>query len=107
MFYDCFFFFKQKTAYEVRISDWSSDVCSSDLFDAQRQHAVEEAGDRRQVLLEAAVLVGEVEPSVLGEGRKRAAGDAASVERLIELPQRRLGIGALEIVVGKIGRAHV
>src|SRR3546814_1077720 len=32
-FCDClfFFFFKQKTAYEMRISDWSSDVCSSDL----------------------------------------------------------------------------
>src|SRR3546814_1437597 len=28
-----FFFFKQKTAYEMRISDWSSDVCSSDLMD--------------------------------------------------------------------------
>src|SRR3546814_15045661 len=28
---DFFFFFKQKTAYEMRISDWSSDVCSSDL----------------------------------------------------------------------------
>src|SRR3546814_1354227 len=28
-----FFFFKQKTAYEMRISDWSSDVCSSDLRD--------------------------------------------------------------------------
>src|SRR3546814_7457864 len=27
----CFIFFKQKTAYEMRISDWSSDVCSSDL----------------------------------------------------------------------------
>src|SRR3546814_5697024 len=27
----CVFFFKQKTAYEMRISDWSSDVCSSDL----------------------------------------------------------------------------
>src|SRR3546814_9917568 len=27
----CFFFVKQKTAYELRISDWSSDVCSSDL----------------------------------------------------------------------------
>src|SRR3546814_3495658 len=27
-----FFFFKQKTAYELRISDWSSDVCSSDLY---------------------------------------------------------------------------
>src|SRR3546814_7828900 len=37
-----FFFFKQKTAYEMRISDWSSDVCSSDLNDmvhlAQIQH---------------------------------------------------------------------
>src|SRR3546814_1441860 len=31
MFNLLFFFFKQKTAYEVRISDWSSDVCSSDL----------------------------------------------------------------------------
>src|SRR3546814_6203010 len=29
--YSSFFFFKQKTAYEMRISDWSSDVCSSDL----------------------------------------------------------------------------
>src|SRR3546814_7883867 len=29
-----FFFFKQKTAYEMRISDWSSDVCSSDLPEA-------------------------------------------------------------------------
>src|SRR3546814_5510915 len=34
-----FFFFKQKTAYEMRISDWSSDVCSSDLqrIDAARR----------------------------------------------------------------------
>src|SRR3546814_5578025 len=31
MYLVCFFFFKQKTAYEMRISDWSSDVCSSDL----------------------------------------------------------------------------
>src|SRR3546814_19026675 len=30
--YRYFFFFKQKTAYEMRISDWSSDVCSSDLI---------------------------------------------------------------------------
>src|SRR3546814_16896249 len=33
LFYACIFFFKQKTAYEMRISDWSSDVCSSDLAD--------------------------------------------------------------------------
>src|SRR3546814_12896305 len=31
-----FFFFKQKTAYEMRISDWSSDVCSSDLMGMDR-----------------------------------------------------------------------
>src|SRR3546814_3717775 len=31
-----FFFFKQKTAYEMRISDWSSDVCSSDLRGSRR-----------------------------------------------------------------------
>src|SRR3546814_4886157 len=34
--YCVMFFFKQKTAYEMRISDWSSDVCSSDLAVAQR-----------------------------------------------------------------------
>src|SRR3546814_18006338 len=41
-----FFFFKQKTAYEMRISDWSSDVCSSDLHDPRsraRQHDVHAA----------------------------------------------------------------
>src|SRR3546814_9524960 len=38
-----FFFFKQKTAYEMRISDWSSDVCSSDLPAAARTDA--EAAD--------------------------------------------------------------
>src|SRR3546814_13396739 len=52
MFLCCFFFFKQKTAYEMRISDWSSDVCSSDLqigrviFDA--------ADDEDHALLEQA-----------------------------------------------------
>src|SRR3546814_2037663 len=39
-----FLFFKQKTAYEMRISDWSSDVCSSDL---RQQHEV--AAERRYV----------------------------------------------------------
>src|SRR3546814_3382035 len=34
-----FFLFKQKTAYEMRISDWSSDVCSSDLIDFRQRIA--------------------------------------------------------------------
>src|SRR3546814_643000 len=44
----CFFFFKQKTAYEMRISDWSSDVCSSDLdagLNGDQAAAVVEGGD--------------------------------------------------------------
>src|SRR3546814_5201395 len=52
----CFFFFKQKTAYDMRISDWSSDVCSSDLNDehsflASRGDA---GGARRSVQHQAA-----------------------------------------------------
>src|SRR3546814_11677991 len=40
IFESCFFFFKQKTAYEMRISDWGSDVCSSDLgITAETAHA--------------------------------------------------------------------
>src|SRR3546814_11635286 len=35
-----FFFFKQKTAYEMRISEWSSDVCSSDVFVISCPHAL-------------------------------------------------------------------
>src|SRR3546814_5169944 len=38
-----FFFFKQKTAYEMRISDWSSDVCSSDLTKMTQEDAFEAA----------------------------------------------------------------
>src|SRR3546814_19018789 len=40
----CFFFFKQKTAYEMRISDWSSDVCSSDLWLLLPEKSCGEAG---------------------------------------------------------------
>src|SRR3546814_6796253 len=51
----CFFFFKQKTAYEMRISDWSSDVCSSDLEVAigervERECRGERAHRRRHLL---------------------------------------------------------
>src|SRR3546814_2773703 len=60
-----FFFFKQKTAYEMRISDWSSDVCSSDLrqgrcgdavLDDQRDRRVRHAliGQRSALFLGAA-----------------------------------------------------
>src|SRR3546814_2556157 len=57
-----FFFFKQKTAYEMRISDWSSDVCSSDLLRGGLKVAAVKApgfGDRRKAMLEdIAILTG-------------------------------------------------
>src|SRR3546814_9108708 len=52
-----FFFFKQKTAYEMRISDWSSDVCSSDL--EQRRFA----GCHSSSRLDSSVLVAPPSPA--------------------------------------------
>src|SRR3546814_2243834 len=45
-----FFFFKQKTAYEMRISDWSSDVCSSDLRAPRDDEEVGDLGIVREAL---------------------------------------------------------
>src|SRR3546814_13348069 len=72
-----FFFFKQKTAYEMRISDWSSDVCSSDLRRRHDQAALaltdrrDEVDDPRRHVgrvigpLEGELLVGEERGQVL------------------------------------------
>src|SRR3546814_1539677 len=55
------FFFKQKTAYEMRISDWSSDVCSSDLRNCARDRvgqggqAVRQEGRGRQSMMDKAL----------------------------------------------------
>src|SRR3546814_8443826 len=59
-----FFFFKQKTAYEMRISDWSSDVCSSDLI-AERGIARAEIVER-QPNAQAAQLVEYLERPGIG-----------------------------------------
>src|SRR3546814_7405495 len=48
----CVFFFKQKTAYEMRISDWSSDVCSSDLPALGRRLVGIGVDDRGDVLVD-------------------------------------------------------
>src|SRR3546814_2550353 len=62
----CLFFFKQKTAYEMRISDWSSDVCSSDLAKAARAKA--EAGETLADEVEA--LLARRASAALGLARK-------------------------------------
>src|SRR3546814_1878069 len=82
-----FFFFKQKTAYEMRISDWSSDVCSSDLVQVpsgsrrQKAGATDETADRhcRLSLRTAAPVAsdacrGDCDPSAHGRAGTFCAG---------------------------------
>src|SRR3546814_16176960 len=69
------FFFKQKTAYEMRISDWSSDVCSSDL-PHRRLDDRAIAIDREHALDIGAVDLDEID----GEGLKIGKGGRASAE---------------------------
>src|SRR3546814_19066132 len=58
LFCESFFFFKQKTAYEMRISDWSSDVCSSDLRSRSAAHASGNQALRRLGAAPAAEVCG-------------------------------------------------
>src|SRR3546814_13140449 len=75
-----FFFFKQKTAYEMRISDWSSDVCSSDLDERGIEPAGRGRGNPEQVIAVAARRSDEiVDPHVLIEIRARRPAIAPAV----------------------------
>src|SRR3546814_2281358 len=76
-----FFFFKQKTAYDVRISDWSSDVCSSDLLeDDQADHRGEHDGDRHALDL-GQHLAGVAVEQALAGGIDRLAGKHTGQDR--------------------------
>src|SRR3546814_3490277 len=68
------FFFEQKTAYEMRISDWSSDVCSSDL-DRDAEPAADGNGVAA-VVLGPAVAAAVVGPVLHEQTRDRLAGIA-------------------------------
>src|SRR3546814_6629465 len=77
-----FFFFEQKTAYEMRISDWSSDVCSSDL-----PRVRPEIGDRLGLLLE------HQHPVAVLERGARAIGLVIIIEGLGRGGERAAKIG--------------
>src|SRR3546814_209506 len=87
LLYFLFFFFKQKTAYEMRISDWSSDVCSSDpdsdyrgevkviLANLSDDNFAIQRGDRIAQLVPAAVQrAAFAEVDTLGETARGAGG---------------------------------
>src|SRR3546814_9892218 len=107
----CFFFFKQKTAYEMRISDWSSDVCSSDLpfFDrvAISEHLFEIGvftGKRPRHLVKAAVVLELVQ--VVAAPRAPPHHLMAMDPRVEGLEHRRVAFSSVHIPL-QIGRAHV
>src|SRR3546814_8285929 len=110
-----FFFFKQKTAYEMRISDWSSDVCSSDLIQIIRLRTAAQYPVDRRISAERRSGGG-------GIGRLAVVDeeDAAlflhplhAVRQAAIAPERRCdrGIGKAKRAAGgdrgEIGRAHV
>src|SRR3546814_4016697 len=66
-----FFFFKQKTAYEMRISDWSSDVCSSDLQRCERRER-----ERHLIQIDADVRIG-------GQRRFEEADTTQRIDRCV------------------------
>src|SRR3546814_15596212 len=88
-----FFFFKQKTAYEMRISDWSSDVCSSDL--AGGVVGVGQAAHVDDAQLLPQRLAGD------GDARRGAAGEHDDAVLLDHPPGR--GAGGVGLGLGVAG----
>src|SRR3546814_4826604 len=105
--YGCFFFFKQKTAYGWRISDWSSDVCSSDLGAGadEEQEAERRAGadhgqfnrarqsiglDRRPIVSPHACWIAEAESGVGDAVDRKSVVEGKSVAVRVDLGCRRI-----------------
>src|SRR3546814_2426337 len=96
----CFFFFKQKTAYEMRISDWSSDVCSSDLR--------ARCGQPAPCALLPPVEIGLEQ--IGGARRRQHKHEGDDEQSGIEMPAPDRAIERNAMAVGhplQIGRAHV
>src|SRR3546814_13524939 len=122
-----FFFVKQKTAYEKRISDWSSDVCSSDLGQARKAAIILgrelDAGQRQRMagaviiafaVHELAIAFRFADPGDRALGLQEGVelfgeGDAleAAIERLGIVFGLTEGIGLFEIDAGDTGKAGV
>src|SRR3546814_5112699 len=102
----CCFCFKQKTAYEMRISDWSSDVCSSDLAQAHPPCRLLERGAVADDAGREAPEVIQFHQRHVPPGHRRIAGDVLH-ERLLAAPPLLLlpGVAAADRerqIVGKL-----
>src|SRR3546814_7875285 len=98
-----FFFFKQKTAYEMRISDWSSDVCSSDL-DGEKHRTEDRVDDEADIAqlaqkadLELLLALGLGFIARVGKLGIDCRGDTPGLQRILDAYGKH----------PEIGRAHV
>src|SRR3546814_4330843 len=109
------FFFKQKTAYEMRISDWSSDVCSSDLLQGQSRalelgDEVEPAGADHEHADQSAhrprfePSLGEVRQGV-GAGPAQGRGDEDEQDE-VRSEERRVGTACVRTCRSRWSPSH-
>src|SRR3546814_4588643 len=108
----CFFFFKQKTAYEMRISDWSSDVCSSDLYGYARVSTTGQDLAQQIAQLTDAGCVKIYREKISGANAerpqlKRAIGALDDGDVLMVTATDRLARNTRDLLNIQIGRAHV
>src|SRR3546814_9215518 len=103
----CFFFFKQKTAYEMRISDWSSDVCSSDLAKETSMSAVMEEEIKRWTARRKSALVLEIiqGKTTVAEASRQFDLTPSEIEDWVD--QGKAGMENALRTKPEIGRAHV
>src|SRR3546814_4921562 len=104
-FYLCFFFFKQKTAYEMRISDWSSDVCSSDLISFIERVGKRRALDKADVVAARQFL--ETLEIIMLADRQFQRPMFIGQQRIghLDVAGREIGLELILEAAGKIGRA--
>src|SRR3546814_5218416 len=78
----CFvFFFKQKTAYEMRISDWSSDVCSSDLLNETTKRVRVERTVRPLPMIESCAKLQQLSEAAMPQARCSQSNAARRIAR--------------------------
>src|SRR3546814_10125905 len=90
------FFFKQKTAYEMRISDWSSDVCSSDLPRRDPLDALQGGRARLPLLPGPRPAAAEARPGADRRAEGRPAGAARRQEGAVHARIRAVAVRRLD-----------
>src|SRR3546814_8051726 len=97
-----FFFFKQKTAYEMRISDWSSDVCSADLFQDAMQGAFS-GGPFAEIAKRNMEMFGAATSAFKGATSEKKASTAAE-EKDDEIAQLKAQLELLNSKIDRLGK---